>query len=294
MTRNKKLIGGIALAGVIVAVVAVYFVFFRDNSAADVNSVEADDARRAAIADAADADGDAPDSGADDDATADEASAEDAQAAAGGTETELDSGQPDAAASAGMVTDGVWTVDTTIGTFDESCLTEVCGSTFAGFRINEELANFGAKTVVGRTPDVAGSMELSGSRVIGAEFVVDMTTLITDNASRTNAIKGTSGGLETNTFPEARFELTQPIELGEVPAEGVPIQVEAVGNLTVHGVTNEVTIPLTAELSAGVIIVFGNLEGMLLSDYDIPKPSAAVVVSVEDTATMELQLFLTR
>ncbi len=188
----------------------------------------------------------------------------------------------------------MWTVDTSIGTFDASCLTEVCGSTFAGFRINEVLASIGAKTVVGRTPDVAGSIEISGTEVIGAEFVVDMTSLITDDGSRTAALKATSGGLETNTFPEARFELTQPIELGQAPVEGAPIQVEAVGNLTVHGTTNEVTIPLTAELQAGVIIVFGNLEGLLLSDYGIPKPSAVVVVSVEDNATMELQLFLTR
>ena len=137
-------------------------------------------------------------------------------------------------------------------------------------------------------------MELVGTQVIGAEFVVNMTTLITDNDSRTGALRGPNGGLETQTFPEARFELTQPIELGSVPAEGASVQVQAVGNLTVHGVTNEVTIPLTAEVQAGVISVFGNLEGMLLADYDIPKPRAAVVVSVEDNATMELQLFFRR
>lgn len=297
MTRNKKLIGAGAVAAIIIAVVAVYFVFFRDNAPADVNSVEAGEARQAAIDAAAGANDDAdPDTGDADDAASDADPADDAAAPAADepSETELDSGQPDAAASVGSGTDGVWTVDTTIGTFDESCLTEVCGSTFAGFRIDEELASVGAKTVVGRTPDVAGQMEISGTQVIGANFVVDMTTLITDNGSRTNAIRGTNGGLETNEFPEARFELTQPIELGELPAEGASVQVEATGNLTVHGVTNEVTIPLTAELQAGVIIVFGNLEGMLLADYDIPKPSAAVVVSVEDNATMELQLFLTR
>ena len=66
------------------------------------------------------------------------------------------------------------------------------------------------------------------------------------------------------------------------------------GNLSLHGVTNEVVIPLTAEVQAGVIIVFGNLEGILLADYGIPKPTAVVVVSVEDNATLELQLFFSR
>lgn len=319
MTRNNKLIGG-AVVVLIVAAVAVYFLFFRDSAPADVNSVAAGEARQAAIADAAASDGARDDSASaesgdtgttgttgdtadtgdttDDGGAAADSGTEDdstgATAESTGSETVLDTGQPDSAASLGSTTDGVWTVDTSIGTFDDSCLTEVCGSTFAGFRINEELANFGAKTVVGRTPDVAGSMELSGTQVIGGSFTVDMTTLITDNGSRTNAIRGSSGGLETNTFPEAVFELTQPIELGEIPAEGASVQVEAVGNLTVHGTTNEVTIPLTAELQAGVIVVYGNLEDMLLADYGIPKPSAAVVVSVEDNATMELQLFFTR
>ena len=240
---GKKLLS-ISLVGALVAAIAIYFLFFRSSAPASVDSVAAAEARQEAIAqaDAADApDESAPAPTVDD------------------GETELDSGQPDSAASVGAATDGVWMVDTSIGSFDQACLTEVCGSSFAGFRIDEELANFGAKTVVGRTPDVSGAMELAGTQVIGAEFVVDMTTLITDNESRTSALRGPAGGLETGTFPEARFELTQPIELGELPAEGASIQASATGNLTVHGVTREVTVPLTAELQAGVIIVFALL-----------------------------------
>lgn len=288
MGKRTKLIGGIGVVGLVVVALAVYFLFFRDSAPVTVDSVEAAEARSAAIAEAATG-GDASNSAEDPVDAGDSDEYEDDEG-----DAVLDTGQPDSNASVGSATDGLWTVDTSIGTFDATCLTDVCGSSFAGFRINEELANFGAKTVVGRTPGVSGSMELVGTQVIGAEFIVDMAGLITDNDSRTNALRRPNGGLETETFPEARFELTQPIELGSVPAEGASIQVQAVGNLTVHGATNEVTIPLTAELQAGVIIVFGNLEGMLLADYDIPKPTAAVVVSVEDNATMELQLFFSR
>ena len=285
--QRTKLIGGSGAVGLVVVALAIFFLFFRDSAPVSVDSVEAAEARQEAIAAAVAGSGDATADAAQ--PTAAVESADDAYA-----ETELDSGQPDSNASVGAATDGVWSIDTAIGTFDATCLTDVCGSSFAGFRINEELANFGAKTVVGRTPGVSGSLELVDTQVIGAEFVVDMTGLITDNNSRTGALRGPNGGIETAVFPEARFELTQPIELGSVPAEGASIQVQAVGNLTVHGVTNAVTIPLTAELQAGVIIVFGNLEGMLLSDYDIAKPTAAVVVSVEDNATLELQLFFRR
>ena len=295
--KRTKLIGGIGVAGLVVVAIAIYFLFFRDSAPVSVDSVAAAEARQEAIAAATGSEGGENTGDAStetSEATAPDAYDPDEASASDEGETELATGQPDANASVGSGTDGVWTIDTSIGTFDASCLTDVCGASFAGFRINEELANFGAKTVVGRTPGVSGSMEIVDTQVIGAEFLVDMTGLITDNENRTRALSRANGGIETEKFPEARFELTQPIELGAIPAEGASINVEAVGNLTVHGVTNEVTIPLTAELQAGVIIVFGNLEGMLLADYGIPKPSAAVVVSVEDNATMELQLFFRR
>jgi polyisoprenoid-binding protein YceI len=281
----KRLFGGIVGGGLVVALIVGYVVFFSGNTPVEVDSVEAAEARQEAIAEATGgANGGVQSDEADE---ADEAEEDESSAA-------LDTGQPDSNASVGSTTNGLWMVDTSIGTFGADCLTDVCGSSFVGFRIDEELANFGAKTVVGRTPGVSGSMELVGTQVIGAEFVVDMTGLITDNDSRTGALRGPNGGIETDAFPEARFELTQSIELGSVPAEGASIDVWATGNLSLHGVTNEVVIPLTAEVQAGVIIVFGNLEGILLADYGIPKPTAVVVVSVEDNATLELQLFFSR
>jgi polyisoprenoid-binding protein YceI len=278
----KRLFGGIVGGGLVVALIVGYVVFFSGNTPVEVDSVEAAEARQEAIAEATGGANGGVQSDEADEAEEDESSAA------------LDTGQPDSNASVGSTTNGLWMVDTSIGTFGADCLTDVCGSSFVGFRIDEELANFGAKTVVGRTPGVSGSMELVGTQVIGAEFVVDMTGLITDNDSRTGALRGPNGGIETDAFPEARFELTQSIELGSVPAEGASIDVWATGNLSLHGVTNEVVIPLTAEVQAGVIIVFGNLEGILLADYGIPKPTAVVVVSVEDNATLELQLFFSR
>ncbi len=203
----------------------------------------------------------------------------------------------EAAAEAGvvdtLVTDitGTWNVNTSIGEFNEGCLTEVCSSTFAGFRIDEVLSGIGDKTVVGRTPGVQGQLDVEGSLVTGGQFVVDMTGLITDSGARTGAIRNQA--IETAAFPTAIFELTAPLDFGRIPDAGEQVTVLASGNLTVHGVTQAVEMPLTAELQNGVIVVFGQLE-LALADYDIDTPSAPVVVSVDDVAVLELQLFLTR
>ena len=188
--------------------------------------------------------------------------------------------------------DGTWTVDTSIGEFNNACLTEVCTGNFAGFRIDEVLSGIGDKTVVGRTPGVSGTIVIDGPMITSAEFLIDMTGLITDSGSRTSQLRRQS--IETDEFPEASFVVTEPIDLGVVPADGESVTVDASGDLTIHGVTQAVTIPLTAELNGNVIVVFGQLDPILLDDYDIDAPSAPVVVSVEDFAILEVQLFFTQ
>ena len=265
--RRKKLMIGGGIAVVLLAVLGflAYWFIFRDDAPAAVDSSEAAEARQEALAEAQD------DPPADDATTTDEPAAEDP--------------------AAGDIS-GTWNVDTSIGTFGELCLTEVCDATFVGFRIDEELASIGAKTVVGRTPGVSGTMTIDGTTITATDILVDMTGLITDDGARNNAIRNQA--IETASFPEASFVLTEPIDLGAVPGPGEQIQVEATGDLTIHGVTRSETIPLTAELSGDIIVVFGQLGPILLADYDISEPRAAVVLSVEDNAIMELQLFLRR
>ena len=78
-----------------------------------------------------------------------------------------------------------------------------------------------------------------------------------------------------------------------MPADGQEISVTAKGQLTLHGVTKDVEIPLKAKLSGDVIAVTGALP-IVFADYGIEAPNSFVVVSIEDHGTMELQLFFTK
>jgi polyisoprenoid-binding protein YceI len=187
-------------------------------------------------------------------------------------------------ASTGSRLDGTWHVDQSIGSFNDFT------SSFAGFRVQEELAGIGAKTAVGRTPKVTGTMTIADDVVPNASFDVDMTTLTTDDSRRDSAIR--TQAIETARFPKATFVLTQPIKLGSLPADGEQIEVNATGSLTLHGVTKTVTIPLQAQRKGDVIAVVGSLE-VPFSDYSISQPRAAAVLSVDDKGTLEVQLFFT-
>jgi polyisoprenoid-binding protein YceI len=199
---------------------------------------------------------------------------------AGGSGSESGSGSD---ASTGV--DGTWTVDPSVGSFDDFT------GTFAGYRMEEELASVGHTTAVGRTPDVTGDITIAGEQVTDGSFSVDMTTLESDKPMRDNVIKGR--GLETDQFPEATFELTKPVDLPADIADGQSVSFSATGDLTIHGVTKSVTLDFDATLDNGTIAIVGQAP-VTLADYSIDPPTSAIALSVSDEGTLEFQLFLTR
>jgi polyisoprenoid-binding protein YceI len=181
--------------------------------------------------------------------------------------------------------DGTWTVDPSIGSFSDF------SGSFVGYRVQEELANIGGKTAVGRTPDVTGTLTLDGSQVTAVDMTADLTTLRSDDDRRDGQLRRQA--LETGRFPEATFRLTSPIDLGSVPADGQTIEVDAVGELTIHGQTRGVTIPLTATLAGDVVTVTGSTD-IVFADYGMKKPESFIVLSVDDHGIMEFQLHFRR
>ena len=196
------------------------------------------------------------------------------------------SAAPAASAAAASALDGTWTIDHTIGSFDYDA-GDFTGS-WVGYRAQEELVGVGGVEAVGRTPDIDGSITVAGTQITAGELTADLTTLRSDQSMRDGQLG--RQGVETDQFPTATFVLTQPIELGAIPAEGTPITAEAVGDLTLHGVTKSVTIPLNAVWQGDVIGVSGSLT-FPWGDFGMTQPSSMRVVSLADEVTMELQVF---
>ena len=161
------------------------------------------------------------------------------------------------------------------------------GESFAGYRVREELATVGATTAVGRSSAITASLEFDGSAITAVDVEVDMTQLRSDQSRRDGALR--QQAIETNTYPTSSFALTEPIPLDGVPAEGETISVTAVGDLTLHGVTRQVEIQLEGQLTDGLVVVIASIE-IVFADYDIEKPRAGIVISVEDRGIMEFQL----
>jgi polyisoprenoid-binding protein YceI len=191
----------------------------------------------------------------------------------------------DGSSTTGDGLDGTWIVDASIGSFSDF------SGSFVGYRVEEELANVGAATAVGRTPDVTGSLTLAGTQITAVEMSANLSTLQSDKSQRDGQLHRQA--LETDQFPTATFSLTQPIDLGSVPADGQVIQATATGDLMIHGVTKSVQIPVEARVAGDVVTVTGSID-ILFADYGISQPNSFLVLSIADHGTMEFQLQFTK
>lgn len=161
--------------------------------------------------------------------------------------------------------------------------------TFVGYRVTEQLAGAVVEQeTTGRTPDVTGSLTISGNTVSEVSVTANLLNLQSDNDRRDNAIR--TRGLESEQFPEATFALAEPIELPAEPELGETVDSVAVGDFTLHGVTQRVEIPVQGRWDGETIQVIGNLH-IVFADYDMEAPTATAVVSVDDEAEMEFQIF---
>ena len=195
-------------------------------------------------------------------------------------------GSSDEAVATTAALDGTWAVDTETGEFT---LDEATGS-FAGFRVDEELANIGAFTAVGRTGDVSGTLKIADEQVTAVEITVDLTTLQTDDRRRDGAVQRALG---TSQHPTATFSLTESLHIAGAVEDGEPVSIPAAGDLTVNGITQPVVVDIEAQLVGNLIAVVGSVE-ITFADFDVTVPQVPIVLSAEDHGIMEFLLLFRR
>ena len=156
-----------------------------------------------------------------------------------------------------------------------------------GYRVPEILGGIDTEGV-GRTSQVEGFLDIEGTAVTQAEFVVDVASIRSDSSQRDGQFRGRI--MDTATYPNASFALTSPIDLGTIPADGVQITAEATGELTLRGVTRSVTFEVTAQRGPDRLGVLGRIP-VVFADYEIPNPSNSFV-STGDEGEIEFVLVL--
>lgn len=176
----------------------------------------------------------------------------------------------------------------TISLDDPSGTWQVTNTSQVGYRVDEVL--FGQNvTAVGRTNAVTGSLVIDDGVVTSGQFVVDMTTVKSDEPKRDAQFE--SRIMDVINYPTATFVLTSPITLA-ANATASSTTNTASGELTLRGTTKPISISVIGEVRDGRIVVTGETR-VTFGEWGIPNPSIPGI-STEDFGILEFQLVLER
>jgi polyisoprenoid-binding protein YceI len=146
------------------------------------------------------------------------------------------------------------------------------------------------RTVVGRSPGVAGGIELAGPYLAAASFEVDLTQLRSDWDKRDEQMPLV---LDTAQFPTATLALLEPVRIPAVLTLGTPVTVDVPATLTLKGVTQPVLLAVTARWNGDTLDVAGGTV-IGLADFGIDPGTAGGLVEVGGEATVEFVVRLVR
>jgi polyisoprenoid-binding protein YceI len=159
----------------------------------------------------------------------------------------------------------------------------------ARYRVMEELAQVGENEAVGETQAIVGQFGFGddGLPVPCSRFDVDLRTLQSDQAKRDNYLYKNT--LEAEKYPLATFVL-RAVEGMDAPLEeGKETTLRLIGDLTLRDVTKLVAWEAKVTLAEGALT--GTAATMFeMSDFGIEPPSVPVVLSLDETIRLEVDL----
>lgn len=172
----------------------------------------------------------------------------------------------------------------------------VAGETEARFLI-DEILNGAPKTVIGATGNVSGKItaDLANTSGAGVSLTVDLSGLATDNDFRNRAIHDVILQTGNADYQFATFESTGVTGLPASVEVGTSYDFQITGNLTVHGVTRELTFDATVTPVSETRLEGTASATVLYQDFDVSiLRLPPQVASVEDDVRLEIDIVAVR
>jgi polyisoprenoid-binding protein YceI len=168
--------------------------------------------------------------------------------------------------------------------------TIVPAQTTVSYTVHENLIVRGLPNniVVGKTHSVQGGFAMTTAptpRLTGVHLVIDLTTLQTDSAQRDNFVR--KRWLDSDHYPTATFDSTCITGLPATYSLGQPIMFQMIGNLTVHGVTNQETFAVHGMLTSNTVTGMASTE-VYMTDFGLTVPNLANFVIAQNNVVLAI------
>lgn len=188
------------------------------------------------------------------------------------------------AAPAAAALDGTWTV---------------AAGSLAEYRVNEVFAGTPSPhQAVARTSAVSGGLTVTGLEAGNLTFTAQLGSLTSvdsvaglTNFNVSNRDRLVQQSLQTSQFPTAVFKAAA-VTLPANVAGGDQVQVSVPGQLTIHGVTRDVTATVTVQVSGTEVQAAGQIKTDMAT-FNINPPSAPFT-TVDRNVEIDVLLRLAR
>lgn len=156
----------------------------------------------------------------------------------------------------------------------------------------QEVLNGADKTVVGTTSEVAGDVvidtsDLSQSRI--GEIKINARTFVTDDTRRDNAVARFVLQSESDSNQYIIFQPTSVSALSRSAVVGDEVSLKITGNLTIAGITKEVTFDVTARLVSSDQLTGEASLTVQRADFNLSIPNVPFVANIGDTVSLNFQ-----
>jgi len=167
---------------------------------------------------------------------------------------------------------------------------EITDGSSATYRVTEQFVGVSfTNEAEGATTLVSGALTINadGSIAPGSKLIVDLRGLKSDQDQRDGFIQNRT--LETAKFPNAEFVPSKVTGLDKLIPSAGQAGISLTGNLTIHGVTKEVTFQGIATFNPRTNTVAGRAKTSLTFDqFGLTQPKIGRLASVDNKIDLEL------
>jgi len=176
---------------------------------------------------------------------------------------------------------------------------QIASGSLAGYRVKEQfVGQTSAHEAVARTSDVTGQVTITQSgtsyQMTSAKVTVQLANLASVDQvagyNVTNRDRIVQRSLDVSSFPTAVFT-AQSVTLPAGAESGQTVTVSVPGQLTIHGVTKNVTATMQLRVTGSTAQIAGSISTNM-ADFGISPPSVGFT-TVQSAVTIEFQVNLT-
>ena len=176
----------------------------------------------------------------------------------------------------------------------------VASGSLVGYRVNEQfVGQSSSHQAVARTSDVAGKVVIAQSgttyQMTSATITVQLANLASVDSvagyNVTNRDRIVQQSLDVRSYPTAMFAV-QSVALPAGADSGQAVSISVPGQLTVHGVTKQVTATIQLRVSGSTAQIAGTIVTNM-TDFGVSPPTIGFT-TVQPAVTIEFSLNLTQ